>query len=79
MPFAPWSVDDLGTKRPDGEVAADNAEMINRLYRGVGIVDGRRESLTADVNLLPDAERDVLFDGPFEANPDIGVYRDFKG
>jgi hypothetical protein len=53
--------------------------MINRLYRGVGIVDGRRGSLTADVNLLPDAERDVLFDGPFEANPDIGVYRDFKG
>jgi hypothetical protein len=47
--------------------------VINCLHRSVGIVDCRREGLAADVDLLPDAEGDVLLDSAFKANPDIGV------
>ena len=61
------------------EVATDNREVVNCLHRGVGIVDRRRQSLAADVDLLPDAKRDVLFDGALEANPNISVNRLFKG
>jgi hypothetical protein len=71
--------DDLGAKRPDGEIAADNGEAIKCLDRCVGIVDRWRQSLAADVDLLPDAECDVLLDGALEANPDIGGNRFFKG
>jgi hypothetical protein len=45
--------------------------MVEGLHRGVRIVDRWREGLAGNVGLLPDAEPDVLFDGAFEANPDV--------
>ena len=53
--------------------------MVDGLHRGVGIVDRRRKGLASDVDLLPDAESDVLLDGALEANPDIGKHRCLEG
>ncbi len=44
--------------------------MVDGLDGGVGVVDRRGQGLAGDVHELADPEGGVLFQGPFEADPD---------
>ena len=70
--------EDPGADRPYRELAADHRQVIDCLYGGIRIVDCWRKRLAANVDLLPNAEPDVLFDGAFKPNPDVGVHRCLK-
>ena len=70
-PPAAGPFEDLGAERPHREVAVDHAEVLDRLHRGVGVVDRCRQRLAGDVGLLPDAEPDVLLDRALETDTDV--------
>lgn len=61
-------------ERASGESGAEHGQMVDRLHRGVGVIDGRRQGLARDIDQAAQAEPRVLFEGALETDPHGAVH-----